>query len=452
MVLFLCCLQSGWGQDRQLYGSQDLPQGIMLNPGGRTVMNFHLGMPLLSGMHLRSGSSGVTVGDIFNADSALNFNALVNDVVENLGPNERIFARQKLEILSFGWRSKQDIYFSGGWYQEADAFTFIPKDVVDLVYFGNAPFVGRFFNFSRLNLTAEALSVFHFGINKKVTDKLTLGGRFKVYNSLANASSTRNTGSFVTLDTPQGVNYFSQQIRNLNLELKTSGISGIEASDLVSNAFLSGNLGLGIDLGFNYQINDRWDWSGSIIDLGFVSHSKNIRNFYAEGSYTYNGIQLEFDENASDENLTPYLRILQDDFLESFSYGDRQGNYTTWRPARVYTDLSYGFMRDLDECHCKSAAETTYKMKTGLLLTSVLRPYRPSYSVTGYLEYRVLRGLRTRLTYTADTYSANNIGLLFSATVKNINFYLATPSVLALSDWSTARTGGIQLGFQYILK
>ena len=53
-------------QNKQvIYGMADIPQSLLLNPGGKIPQKKHIGLPFLSQIHLNGGSSGVSVYDIF---------------------------------------------------------------------------------------------------------------------------------------------------------------------------------------------------------------------------------------------------------------------------------------------------------------------------------------------------------------------------------------------------
>ena len=90
------------------------------------------------------------------------------------------------------------------------------------------------------------------------------------------------------------------------MTLNTSGIaslSDLEESSQASNkilnrAFLSGNLGLGIDLGTTYEINEKWIASASFIDLGAIFHTKDVESYTIIGEYTLDGIELLFPPNT----------------------------------------------------------------------------------------------------------------------------------------------------------
>ena len=70
--------------------------------------------------------------------------------------------------------------------------------------------------------------------------------------------------------------------------LRTSGLISnneyiSDASTYIENSLLGGNLGAGIDVGFTYHVTPQLQFSGSLIDFGFVQHTKNIKNNLSRG-------------------------------------------------------------------------------------------------------------------------------------------------------------------------
>ena len=69
----LTCLFALWAimsiaQNKQLlYGVEEIPQSLLLNPGGKisVTQKYHFGIPFFSQIHINGGSSGVSVFDIF---------------------------------------------------------------------------------------------------------------------------------------------------------------------------------------------------------------------------------------------------------------------------------------------------------------------------------------------------------------------------------------------------
>ena len=71
MKYLLYCVFFFWGfllfsQNKEiLYGLDETPQALLLNPGARISNSFHIGIPLISHLHFNGGSSGVSAYDIF---------------------------------------------------------------------------------------------------------------------------------------------------------------------------------------------------------------------------------------------------------------------------------------------------------------------------------------------------------------------------------------------------
>ena len=105
-----------------------------------------------------------------------------------------IVVNQQLDIFSAGFSvntSLEDkLFVSFGMYQESDIFSYFPKDYAVLANEGNHNNLNRLFDLGQLSVSAEVLSVFHLGVNKKINSKWTLGVRGKVYSSIAQVSST----------------------------------------------------------------------------------------------------------------------------------------------------------------------------------------------------------------------------------------------------------------------
>lgn len=450
---------SSFAQNKQLlYNFNSQPQALMSNPGAAITFEKHIGIPFFSGISIQGGSSGVSVFDIFEEGGDIN-NA-IDLAVNTLSDRDFFTAHQTLEVFSFGWKSRQsEIYFSGGMYQEADALVYYPRDIALLAYRGNASFIGVPFEFSDVSLTSELLSVYHFGINKKVSKKWQLGARAKLYSSIANVNSTSNTGDFITEDTPEGPNILTHRVRNAELTANTSGLGFLfdsdqefNAGDFIGSAILSGNLGLGVDVGATYTIDDHWTATGSIIDFGFISHRKDVRNYKASGSLIVNGIELEFPATVDGQGTLEYWEELEDQIEEELLLEDQlSNNYTTLRPTRFNGSLQYGFGRILgDDCDCRNSGGDTWVNNAGIQLYSIKRPKAFQGAVTAYFDKKWTSFLQTKFTYTYDAFSATNLGALVSTKIYNFNLYIAADNLLGLPNIAKAQSASLQFGMQLV--
>tara|TARA_R110002051_G_scaffold10175_3_gene38656 strand:- start:116244 stop:117635 length:1392 start_codon:yes stop_codon:yes gene_type:complete len=448
----ICCTITASAQNKQLlYNVDDLPQTLLLNPGAEISFDKHIGIPFFSGTSFTVGTSGVSVYDIFQEGGDIN--ARIGTAINSLNNKDFFTVNQQLEVVSYGWKPAfKDHYFSFGIYQELDAIVYFPKDLAVLAYEGNAGYINTPFKFSDLSVAAEALTVYHFGISKPITKKLRLGARVKLYSSIINVNSTDNQGQFITRTTPEGPNFYSHEVQNANVLANTSGILSLAEGNgsPITAAILSGNLGIGLDIGGTYRLNERWTATASVLDFGAVAHVKDLRNYQLAGDYTLEGIEFEFPAILDGTVTTPYWQNLEDDIEEQLPFEDELSRkYVTWRPLKANASLNYGFGTNLyGDCDCTNGGESKFANNAGLQLYAIKRPLSPQTAVTLYYDRRWTDFLRTKITYTADTFSKKNIGLLFSANIHKFNVYLAADNLLEYPNLAKAYNASVQFGFQ----
>ncbi len=444
----------GQGQNIQLFGADYLPQSLMMNPGTDVTFDKHFGIPLLSGIHAQFGSTGISFHDIYKKGGSQSINQRIGNAVLSLSRKDYFTVSQHLEILSVGWRDKKDRYFSAGWYEELDAISYFPKDAAILAYYGNADYLDRYFNFSDINGRGDLLSVFHIGVNKKVSKNLTLGGRFKIYSSMLNATSIDNKGRFITSTTPEGTNFYRHSIIGADASLKFSGIAegdSLTVANVLPNAIAGGNYGAGIDIGMTYKMGRQWRVAASLMDLGMIFHRSNTREIYARGTYDFDGIGFIFPKVGEEQTVKNYFSNLRQEFKDNIKNGKGSTDpYTTLRPAKFYGSLEYRFGEPA-YCNCLDPDEDTYRFRAGLSVFAIKRPLSPQASVTGYLDARLIDFLHTKLSYTVDPFTTTNIGFLVSAQINKFNLYLSADNLLEYQNLAKARTASLQFGFQFII-
>ncbi|WP_299900915.1 DUF5723 family protein [uncultured Aquimarina sp.] len=462
LCLFLGLLGcSLYSQNKEtLYDFTDLPQSLMLNPGAEVNFKYHAGVPFLSQIHLNVGFRGASIYDVF-ADDGRDINDKIENTINTLTSNDYFTLTEQLELLSFGWRSKnnKDLYYSGGLYQELDLIVYFPKDFAVLAYQGNQDFINVPFRFSNIRATGELLTVYHFGYNKKVNKKLTFGARAKLYSSIFNFRSTKNRGTFTTIETPQGNNIYQHVISNADVSIQTAGYASlrdIESEDnadgasqvvnkFIGRAFLGGNLGVGVDLGFSYKIEDQWTLTGSMTDLGMIFYTKDVETYRARGNFVFEGLETPITDDNGQDILNELEEAIPIDTLST--------SYAALRPLKLNSSIRYSFNRyDDGTCNCAIEGEgPLYQDAFGLQVFTQFRPKRPQYAASLFYYKRLSSFLRTKLTYTVDDYSFKNIGFLMSTHFNKINFYISANNLLEYSNLADARGASVQLGFNVIM-
>jgi hypothetical protein len=442
-IITLVLTITAFSQNKQvLYDFAGLPQTLLLNPGLDTNLKSHFGLPLISGFSTEIGSTGFSVADIFAADNR-DINDKVATLLDNVDSKDYLKLNTQIEVFSAGYRLNDRTYLSLGFYEELDFIFFLPKDVLTLATEGNISPLGRSFDFSHLNLNADLLGVIHAGITRNVNEKLTIGGRLKIYSSAINVESINNTGTFRT--TPGENNISVSKLENINVTYKTTGIADISASSVLANTFLGGNLGLGGDVGFSYRATPQLKISGSLVDFGFINHSKNIENTTREGFFTTEGLDFQYDDTDPD-----YWKQLNDDFKAAIPEVANQDSYMAWRPSKLNAAVKYSFGETRSQyCYDRTFKEI-YTDAFGVQLYSLFRSLRNEYALTGFYEKSFSSKVHTKLTYTVDNYSYSNIGLGISAEFWKVNFYGILDNIAELSDISSAKNVSLQFGFNLL--
>ena len=445
-------LTGAMAQNKQiLYGLKEVPQALMLNPGVDVPQKAHYGIPFFSQIHLNAGATGVTTFDIFGT-SNVDINTRIRNKIFEMDANDFFTATQQLEIINFGWRNEKEIYFSGGVYQEFDFVTYFPKDLAILAWEGNRDYLDYQFDLGEVSATADLLTVYHFGANKQINKKWTVGARAKLYSSILSARSVNNSGTFVTrLSDQNGPNIYEHQVENADVKVQTSGITSLENSSVgkvIGRAFFGGNMGLGLDVGATYKINANWTASASLLDLGLIFHAKDVEQYHATGSYTLNGIELLFPPLGEGDEAIPYYSDLEDEIEREVPIDTINSSYSQWRPLKTNASVRYSFGKFLggQECDCLNQG-IEREQAVGLQYYSIVRPKGIQMAATLFYERRLWSFLQAKATYTVDPYSFYNIGLGASADFGKFNFYVAADNIVYYGNIAKAKSVSLQLGF-----
>ena len=432
-LLFAIAMQA---QQQIAFSFGETPQTLLLNPGSETNYKSHFGIPVLSNFQLTIGNTGFQMGDLFSNDSRP-FNEKFEKVLEQLSPDDYINLNTKIDVLNFGYRYNNKIYISVGFYEELDLMVYFPKDAIEWLYYGNDPFFNRSFSVSQAIMKADLLGVLHAGISKKIDEKLTIGGRFKIYSSSLNVETNNNSGSITT--TTNTTNITRLTLQNLDAEVSTSGLDNF--------SLLGGNLGVGFDVGLTYHFSPQIEFTGSILDLGFVKHSKNTRNFTAKGNYVLDGINFEYNP----DDPIDYWEQLSNDFKARIPNEETEDAYTSWRPMKLNAALKYSFGERRNKfCYTKTHKQYYYN-SIGFQMHTIMRPLKPQFSFTSFYEKSLSQKIYTKFTHTINDYSSTIFGAGASLQLGKLHVFGALDNVLGVRDLSTLNTISLNFGLNIII-
>ncbi len=455
-ALFISCI--GYSQNKQLlFGFAEMPNTLMVNPGAETNFRYHAGIPVLSGLSFNIGSSEARISDLFLEDKT-NFTTKFKRLIGKLTERDFLDFNTTVEILNGGYRLNEKMYLSFGLYQEVDFVGYFPNDIVNSLYYGNGLNIDKTVHLSELKFRGDVLGVIHAGLSYKVNKKLNIGGRLKVYSGSVHMSSNNNTGTFSTVEGENNV--YRHYLTNINIDINTSGIVNEDnkvnagLKDVISNTFLSKNIGVGVDLGFTYHYTPQIEFTGSILDVGFVNYSKNVKTLSVEGSHQFDGVELMFDETNKDywEPISKdYLAELYSEFKANVSREIHENSFISWRPIKLNGAVRYSFgrARSNKECYDETYKEY-YNNSVGLQLYTITRPLSTQVAATMFFEKSIGEKFHAKFTYTADDYSFTNVGVGVSTQIGKFHLYGLLNNVLKLSDLAETSNASLQFGFNLI--
>lgn len=471
MVRKYLCIAILWagflvhGQNKQLlYDFTEIPQALLINPGMETDFKWYAGVPLLSGISAQAGSNGISVNDLF-ANDGIDFNTKVREkVINGMSIRDELSGTYQIDILNGGFRGQDpSVFYSFGVYNEGDFISYWPKDYAILAFEGNADRLNERFDLGHLKTRGGVLNVFHFGFNKKMNNNLVLGARGKIYSSIFDFGSSKNTGYFVTTE---GQNNIFASTLSADLQLRTSGINAIEtASDndnvpatLVKRGLFGGNLGLGLDLGFTYYLNPQTVLTGSLLDLGFIYHTNEIENFTLNGNSTIEGVEIILPDALLDPTQD-FWQDLVDEVEALVPFEETTKSYINFRPTKLYASLRYNFGEPKEgavDCNCDylnsggGSNVTKYRNSLGGQLYVINRPRGPQMAITAFYQRRLGNFMALKTTYTADKFTFTNVGLGASFQAGPINFYLMADNLLAYRNIAASNYASLQFGLNII--
>lgn len=448
LILIIFCIPTFLlAQDRALLFNQTHnPQALMQNPGMRYEQtDFHIGMPGLSSVYASFGNTGFTFNDLIN-DNDINDN--IDAILAQLSPNGFLTFTQSLDLINVGWHHKS-YYFTAGIYQELDANIYYPRDMLDLVFKGNAG-ENRVYGFDDLNFTGNMQTVFHFGINKKIHGKLFMGTRVKLYTSNLNVKSTDNSGTFASVYNPTGNDgLLFQNIRRLDLTFQSTGLDNFDEMS-ISDAAIGSNLGLGLDFGVSYHISRQAEITASILDFGLIRFNKNTRIDRVVGSYYYTGTQFNFPQFDANEDINDYFQEVEEEVKESIKTEESDRAYTYFQPVKFNLAFSFSFGGNKNDCNCAyDYNPVDGNQKLGVQFFSLLRPKHFQNSLIGFYERSFGNVFYTKFMLGFDQFNKTNYGLGFGLDYKGINLFLNFDRINDIENIYYANAFSVQTGLSF---
>jgi hypothetical protein len=324
-----------------------------------------------------------------------------------------------------------DLTLSLGHAVKYHAFFKYPKTLPQVVWQGNAQFVGQEVPLgNELQLTGYHElglgAAYRFG-------NITLGAKAKFLSGIADTSTDPEhhdaflytdpdiyqitlKGDYI-LNTANAFDYNSY--KDLDLDFNYGSFT--------FDNFFSKNSGVAFDFGARFH-SDKWDVAASILDLGKIDWNTDVTNYLATKDYQYDG--LDFSQALTGDETANFDAAL--DTLEAlFQVEEANRGYTTDLPSKIYLSALY---------------RLTDKWQVGGLLFH--ESFRGELSTTFAVgaNATLLSFLTAGATYAISEDSYDNFGLNLGLALGPVQVFATTDNVVSLLNSGDNRRFSARVG------
>ena len=450
-------------QSNLLYYMRGVPQSHLLNPATQPRCGFYLGLPGASPLQLNVENSAFSLSDILwsDGDSTITFMHPDGDkekFLNQFGKANYVSADVSTSLVSFGFRS-ENLYFSFDITQKVNSRFSYPGDIIRLALEGNEQ--DDEFDLSSLGANIMTYTEFSMGVSHQLNDMITFGYRGKILFGGANISTRKSdivlTTSFEnwTIDSKYDLNV---SVPGLTIERDSTGSfdldnldidDDLQSSDYISS--ITGNFGLGLDLGIHIKPIEDLTVSASILDLGYIRWKNFTYNLVQDTRFVFDP-EVIFERNDSGEVVTKIwgetdfgdaiLDSLESSFIDNNS--ETETAYTTFLPAKIYLGVKYDIIDEIS---------------IGLLSRSEIYKGRIRQQLSLSANFYPIHAVSASLNYTIMNRTFNNFGIGLALKAGPFNWYLISdniPLVYAREVSSNiilpykARTVNFRIGFNLV--
>lgn len=280
LVLFLLVCTLSFGQEQFTITSLNkVPQSSYANPAlVPTHLKFFIGIPALSGIQFSGYSQGFTLKDmgltkLFNPE--VDYDLARN----NLSTNNTYRFGGNVDLLYAGVANKSGV-FTFNFTERLLGEVNLPRDLFNRL--GDETqrdsLVGRMYDLS--GFSTQALHFKELGIGYATQKRRGVNWGIRLKFLLGHeAIYSENDGLMLREDANGSLS------REGSFAFKTAGFRHFAAGENLFRLFSARNAGVAVDAGFHYRYNKRWEFYGSIRDLGGITWRKSLNLRETPGNF-----------------------------------------------------------------------------------------------------------------------------------------------------------------------
>jgi hypothetical protein len=393
------------------FQSKDI-QSLAINPAFFPKKTWTIGLPGFYADGRFSANLGLRQMFPKNSDGTTGFD--VERILTKLDANNNALAANfGVETFQICFQ-KNRLAFSLSHAQRTNAQVGFPKKLVELLYHGNAQFIGETIEIGP-SFDVAAWQEIAFGVSTK-KGPLTIGGRGKL---LVGSAAARTDKSQISVFTDPDIYQIKMQTdfgfyaAGDVLRIDTAGLGFNPTVNFPSAKHADfKNIGFGIDLGARLELG-KIELSASILDLGSsIKWTKNANYRRSNGIFDYDGVNFPPSSivSGSDLNFSGKLDSLND----ALNFKTTAANFETTLPTRILVNGHFDLTKNWQLGATFFAQKNTDSApKTQAVAAQIQR-------------YFWNKKLRAAINYSLDSHSAANIGATIGVAVPYFRFFATT--------------------------
>ena len=419
--------------DLGFYGMRMVPQVSKLNPAFIPEYDFHFGMPALSSSYAGFGTSGPRYNQIFMVTPSDSLVLDPSGILNNVKSSNNINSISTEEWINVGMKVN-NLYFSFSVSDITGVNAMYSDKLVQLGIKGNAAFVGETMNLSPIALKAMHYREFAIGTAWDLNDRLNIGLKTKLLFGKAVINTEQMNFELITTEDYYNLDITSQFHVNTSIPYNFEDSTSVSWNEYM---FYKSNFGLGFDLGATYKIDDLWTVSASVIDLGYVSFDRYLKNFKSDTKFTYKGINAMPFYGLDDDEREIKMKEITDSLINLFQIEKSEAKFIVPLTAKIYLGTDYQYNEKV-----RIGALVRLEIFKGII--------RPSFTASYYRQMSKHFGFSA--SYSMINRSYLNLGIGIVANLNPIQIYIATDNIIGVIAPETARFANIHIGINFVFK
>lgn len=335
----------------------------------------------------------------------------MDNVVKKLAKRNHLSFGTQVDLLSVGFRVKENNYFALNVTEKVFLRLTYPRDFVKLLWKGNGAFIDDASGLASFkDIGFDAIHYREYGLSwvHRFQEKFNIGGRFKYLYGMTNIWTAKSDLSLQTDTGTYDITF------NADWLINTSGPMNDTDETIDAKKYLLGmkNRGFGFDLGGTYTLDEKWDFSASIIDLGFIRWKDYVRNFANDSAtFKYEGVDVTAFIRSLQSDTIDVFQPIADSLEGTFKIRKTYKPYTNWLSPQIYLTGIY----KINEKNNVAISLYGEKFK---------RHFYPGFSVTSFTRFG--RWFGGTLSYSIFNRSYFNLGAGLSLNLAFFQFYIVT--------------------------